>query len=329
MIRTISFFCSVFTAGSLFAVTPYEANLAAGMKTPETSKMFVKYVDPLSGLTSYLLKPGLIDENQQSIYFTSKCMTEDGRFLVLDISKNERTPKEKRAYRGKHKAILDLLKDEFIRLDDIDGQIPYVDVDNDVVYYARFDAKNPDRNWLYRRDLLVDPTKEIPVCRMPAELTTGAKLVRYFTHLTLTKDRKYAYLDSRVDDNHVQGLLELATGKYEKWGETGLININHGQINPIRNDIALNAWECVKWKDSKGVEHGIEMVDGVYPRLQLIEKGRRTMIPSRATNYATHERWNEQGDGFYWCSGGVWYHDLKTGEQTLVSPKGAHAMMSY
>ena len=108
----------------------------------------------------------------------------------------------------------------------------------------------------------MDPTKEVPVCRMPAELTTGASRVRYFTHLTLTKDRKYAYLDSRVDDNHVQGLLELATGKYEKWGETGLVNINHGQINPIRNDIALNAWECVKWKDSKGVEHGIEMDGG-------------------------------------------------------------------
>ena len=167
MLRAMSLVCAMSAVGALFAVTPYEANLAAGMKTPETSKMFVKYVDPLSGLTSYLLKPGLVDKNQQSIYFTSKCMTEDGRFLVFDISKNERTPNEKRAYRGKHMAILDLMKDEFVRLDDIDGQIPYVDVDNDVVYYARFDAKNPDRNWLYKREHLVDPTKGQMPLRAP------------------------------------------------------------------------------------------------------------------------------------------------------------------
>ena len=315
------------------AEDPHAANLAKGMKTPETSSLFVKYVDPLSGITSYLLKPGLIDENQQSLYFTCKSMTDDGRFLVLDISRNEyradgtRKAREELAYVGKRKAIVDLMTDTFVRLDDIDGQIPFLDVKTDQMFYARFSRTDPEKNALYRRDLLVDPTKEIRVCAMPEELTKGAKVVRYFTHLTLSHDRKYAYLDSRVDDNHVQGVLELATGKYTKWNETGLININHGQINPARNDISLNAWECVKWKDSKGVEHGIEMVDGVYPRLQLISPGKREMVPPAST-YATHERWDEQGEGFYWCASSVWYCDLKTREQKRISPRGAHAMVS-
>ena len=323
---------SLIAGCSLFS-DPYEDNLAKGMKTPETSKLFVKYVDPLSGVVSYLLKPGLIDENQQSLYFTCKSMTDDGRFLVLDVSCNEyradgtRKDRKELKYGGKHKAIVDLLHDSFTRLDDIDGQIPFLDVKTDQLFYARFSRTDKSVNALYRRDLLVDPTKEIRVCSMPEELVKDAKLVRYFTHLTLSHDRKYAYLDSRVDDNHVQGVLEIATGKYTKWGETGFININHGQINPVRNDISLNAWECVKWKDSKGVEHGIERVNGVYPRLQLIGPGWREMVPPAST-YATHERWNEEGDGFYWCAASVWYCDLKTREQRRLSPRGAHAMCS-
>lgn len=338
-VLTTLFTCAL--AGAAMAAVPsYEENLKAGMKTPETSKLFVRYVDEESGLVSWILKPGLIEESQQSIYFTSKSLTNDGRFLVLDISKNEyesfdvKKDPAKLAFRGKHKAVIDFMTDTFIRMDDgIGGQIPYVDVENDVMYYARFSASNPKVNGLYKREFLVDPKKEVFVCRMPEELTKGAKYVRYFTHLTLSHDRTLAYLDSRVDDVHIQGVLNVITGEYTKWGETGLININHGQIHPVRNDIALNAWEGVPWKDSRGLTHSIvrpskENPNVLYPRLQLIEPGKRTMIAAKERGYATHERWDEQGDGFYWCGGGVWYHDLKTGEQTQVSPIGTHAMMS-
>lgn len=317
----------------------YAENLAAGMKTPETSSLFVKYVDPESKVVSYILKPGLVGENQQSLYFTAKSMTNDGRFLVFDISCNEyesfdvKKAPEKLAYRGKKKAVIDFMKDKVVVLEGIGGQIPYLDVDNDVIYYGRFSKNNPDVNGLYKRELLGDSEQEILVCKMPRELTEGASYVRYFTHLTLSGDRTLAYLDSRVDDNHIQGVLNIKTGEYTKWGESGLININHGQIHPVRNDIALNAWECVPWKDSKGQYHSIvrptkENPNVIYPRLQLTEPGKRTMIPAKAHNAATHERWDEQGDGFYWCGRGVWYHDLKTGEQTKVSPIGTHAMMS-
>ena len=77
--------CVPTTAGTeekACAVSParaaYDANIAAGMKTPATSKLFVKHVDPRSGVVSYLLKPGLVAFNQQSLYFTAKSMTDDG-----------------------------------------------------------------------------------------------------------------------------------------------------------------------------------------------------------------------------------------------------------
>ena len=315
--------------------------LYPGVKTPENSKLFVKYVDPLSGVTSYLIKPGLIEDSHKQLYFTSKSMTEDGRFLVVDCACNEysafdvfRDDREKK-FKGCKLAVIDMLTERFYRLYDIPGQIPFLDVDNDELFYARFSATDPDRNWLYKRELLKDPEKEVPVCRMPEALTKGAKRVRYFCHLTLSHDRTLAFLDSRVDDNHVQGVLNIRTGEYTKWNESGLKNIFHGQINPVRNDLALCCWECVPWTDSKGVVHDelrnwwTKHPNEPYPRLHLVEPGKLTMIPTQLTKGATHERWNEQGDGFYWCSGGVYQHDLATGVQSRISPKGAHAFMSY
>ena len=61
--------------------------------TPETSKHFVKFTDPVSGAVSYLLKPGEYGWNQQSIYFTAKSMTDDGRFLLFHVAADERDKK--------------------------------------------------------------------------------------------------------------------------------------------------------------------------------------------------------------------------------------------
>ena len=311
-----------------------------GVKTPETSKLFVEYVDPTSGVVSYLLRPGLIEDSHRQLYFTSKSMTEDGRFLVVNCACNEYAafdvyrPKRELKFAGSRLAVVDMLTETVHRLYDIPGQIPFLDVDNDELFYARFDARDPSKNWLFKRELLKDPTKEIPVCRMPEELTKGAKRVSYYCHLTLSGDRTLAFLDSRVDDDHVQGVLNLTTGAYTKWHDAGLKNISHGQINPLRNDIALCCWECVPWTDSKGVVHDElrnwpkKHPTEPYPRLQLCEPGKLTMVPATISRYATHERWDEQGEGFYWCAHGVYYHDLATGEQTKLSPIGTHAFLS-
>ncbi|MBO5991265.1 MAG: EamA family transporter, partial [Lentisphaeria bacterium] len=59
---------------------------AGKMATPETSKHFCKHIDPESGVVSYIFDsvyPGL---NHQSLYFTQKSMTDDGRFLVFHVS---------------------------------------------------------------------------------------------------------------------------------------------------------------------------------------------------------------------------------------------------
>ena len=80
---------SILPAGDGPSQTAYNANIAAGMKTPETSTNFVKHVDKRTNITSYFLKPGLMDDTQQSWYFTAKSMTDDGRYLVFDYSDDE------------------------------------------------------------------------------------------------------------------------------------------------------------------------------------------------------------------------------------------------
>lgn len=117
-----------------------------GVKTPETSKLFVRYVDPTSGVVSYLLRPGLIEDSHRQLYFTSKSMTEDGRFLVVNCACNEYAafdvfrPRRELKFAGSRLAVVDMLTETVHRLYDISGQIPFLDVDNDELFYARFDA---------------------------------------------------------------------------------------------------------------------------------------------------------------------------------------------
>ena len=59
------------------------AATAVTAATFENSPLFVKHMDPYSGVESYLLKPKAFAFSQQSIYFTNKSVTDDGRYLIF------------------------------------------------------------------------------------------------------------------------------------------------------------------------------------------------------------------------------------------------------
>ncbi len=313
----------------------YKANLAAGMKTPETSKLFTKFVDPKTGVVSYVLKPGSIAFNQQSFYFTAKSMTDDGRFLMFWICDDEYPPEKfgKRVGQSKRKALVDFLKDEVIDLGKCGG-IPFIDTVTDQMWYA-------DQDGIHRRDLLVDPKKDILLCPWPKELGT-----RYGTHITLDPARKIVFLDTvYLNGQDVAGTIDTVTGKFTPWAEANFVN-NHGQFNPVDPTLAMCAWELARFKVKDemypdelakakfGKKHLyrsdlIRSSDDVYPRLWLYRKGKSWEVTSKITGYATHEYFAEDGKGFYWCSGGVSYHDLATGREWRINPlMSAHASMS-
>lgn len=289
---------------------------SAVVKTPETSKLFRKFVEPKSGVVSYILETR-IAENQQSIYFTQKSMTEDGRFIVLNLSGGKRG-------NTKSLALVDLLSDEILPLE-ISGSIPFLDTHTAILYWF-------EPSGLYRMNLHASPRQKERLCDIPQQLKAEGESVRsYATHVTLTSDRSKVFMDARVDDRFIQGMLDIKTGQFEKWGEESVC-VNHGQVNPVNDRLALCAHET-RWTDSKNGEHRIQNIDGVYPRLLLVEpNGKRRIVPPM-NNTATHEHWAADGKGFYYCSWGneygVIYCDLASGKQQRVAPvHAAHATMT-
>lgn len=312
--------------------------LPGAVKTPAQSKLFDRHVDMYSGVASYILKPGLLGFNQQSLYFTAKSMTDDGRFIVFDVSPDERADKRVNTT-TRVKAIADLLKDEAYVLKGTTGQIPWLDVERDQLWWV-------DGRGVHRRDLLGDPQKDVIVCPCPPEMVCAERPgdVRYGTHITLSPDRKRIFVDARTGDVEKEGVIDLETGKWEEWGRANFC-CNHGQFNPVDPTMAMCAMEY-SWAMSRDELTPEELSktkmqcppfmtdmrrpgDDIYPRLWLFRKGEFWMVPSKITNGATHEYFAEDGKGFYWCSGGTCYHDLATDRQWRINPCGAaHCSMS-
>ena len=119
---------------------------ASAVKTPAQSKLFDRHVDPLSGVVSYILRPGMLKFHQQSLYFTAKSMTDDGRFILLDVAPDEKAVKGT-STRTRVKALVDLLKDEAFVLDRTNGLIPWLDVERDQLWWLNAAG-------VHRRDLL-------------------------------------------------------------------------------------------------------------------------------------------------------------------------------
>ena len=316
------------------AAERYAKYLSQGMKTPETSKFFQRHEDPQSHVVSWIVKPGLLGHNQQSFYFTSKSMTDDGRFLMFHTIADELNRK---VSHRKQLMLVDFTTDTAVALEDTpSGCLPFVDVETDEIWYVKDDA-------VYYRNLLKDPKAAKKLVDIPAELlpTMSERRHHYWVgHLTLTPDRKKAFFDEDIsltgdyyaDSRSRQILLDLTDGTYEIWG-TQDFWVNHGQLNPVNPRLAMCAYEgCTrKWvKDGAlGRKQVPRPADDIYPRIFLCEPGRLTMVECRNANYATHEHWAEDGKGFYWCASGVHYHDLATGKQTMVCPLGcAHATMT-
>jgi len=305
-------------------------------KTPEESRLFERHVDPQSGVVSYRLKSGLLDENQQSMYFTTDSMTEDGRFLLFTACKNEFTHPElkpvTRAKLRRRTAMVDFLNDEIVDFD-VDFGIPFVDTATDRIWYVRKNGGSYRGGAICRRDLKEDPLKDIVECALPGEIFEGVTNIHYLTtHITLTRDRRRAFVAMHVDGRFVQGMIDFDTGRWKKWGETPF-KANHDQLNPADDGLALVAWEdCWQTPDAREFTRKY----GWYPRLWLLRSdGSKEFVPSRIVNNATHERWAHDGKGFYFCApgpvggSGVIYHDLATGNQECVCPRRCmHATMT-
>lgn len=287
------------------------------IKTPAESRLFRPFVDPGSGVVSYVLQYGAPDDNRQSIYFTTKSMTNDGRFLVFYHTEgNERKPEGA----GPRRLMLADLKTDRVHDMGLSVMTPFIETDEDYVVYG------DSRRGFFRRDFK-DPLREIKLCDIPAELSSLGEILRLASHLTLSRDRKRAFLDTEIltpegKSRFIQGMLDLTTGAWEPWNETPW-NCNHGQLNPADDNLALVAWEGC-WKDDG---KAFQEETGWYPRMWLIRKDSLELIPAQTVNFASHEIWDDDGKGLSWCSHGylvdehcVYHRDLETGREEVWAP---------
>ena len=294
------------------------AALDGAAKGFEDSPLFVKRVDPYSGAVSYLLKPKAYAFSQQSIYFTNRSVTDDGRFLLF-------TAWDSPVAKTNRLVAADVEKGTFreIPVGKSRVPIPYLDTKAAHVYWF-------NENGLHRFDLRGEKNEAEIVCPYPADL---GPMHSYGTHLTLSEDRKTVFLDMRRQrkDIWVQGVLHIDTGRFETWSETPY-QLNHGQMNPKNDRMAICAREY-EWKGFDGKTHKVHSRPCTKgcPRMWLMEPGKCTWVEPKNGQHATHENWTDDGKGIYWCANGnkgVYMHDLATGRQRCICPRNAvHASM--
>ena len=275
------------------------------MKTPETSRLFERRVDPVSGVAHYVLTEKVC-EYQQGFYFVNNSMTSDGRYLWFYATINP-------IYDGRvrHLGYVDFELDEVILCPDVvfsTDASPYIDGESGTLYYSY-------ENCLYKREVGKDK-RAVLLCKPKID----GFVSRLCTHLTMTSDGKHFFLDARVGNHKfVQGLVDMETGDFEKWTESTR-STNHGQINPKNDRLALCAYDGYTDMDTGESYRIPKNADGIYERLWTVTPdGTRTMHPPM-NNYATHEWWSADGNKIYYCCDyyGIYGIDLRTGEDIAI-----------
>ena len=307
------------------------------------SDYFETYVDPVTGVVSYLFRSDVFSSttkyNTQSAYFSSKDMTDDERFCYFFISTKEQNGQMSTERSAR---VFDFKERKFYTFAGNSGCYPFLDPKKDILYFYVMGNKTNggkvrDNGVFYKKDLLNAPRKTEELAKIPkAVAPSGSYMSRACSHITLTQDKRKVLLDAWVNNSFIQGLLNLYTGEWEEWSRNYTTHLTHGQMNPKRSDEALFAIDV--WEDSNGETHkivydhdGAYGGQGTYPRMQLMKPdGTRTTIsPSPDNNYATHEGWLEDGDHVYWCAGGVHIRNIRTGEyERIYDQRATHCNIS-
>lgn len=301
---------------------------------------FDKFVDPESGVLSYWFKSELQEwpdkYNTQSTYFVTKSMTDDLRFCYFFISTKEkdgRLPVERSA------RVFDFKERKLYAFPGNDGCYPYLDSKTDILYYYEMNPKNGDvrdggRFWM--RDLLKAPKSPIPLTTIPKAIApTGCYLNRALSHITLTQDKQWVFMDSMVNgDTCIQGLLNLYTGEWQEWNRTTEKHLTHGQINPMNDKEALLSRDV--WNENDDRNKLYNEKNGIYERINILtHEGGLTVVDPRDpsnnnNNYASHDMWHYDGEHVYWCANGVNIRNLRTGKHEYpYKERATHCNLTY
>jgi len=273
----------------------------------EQSPLFEPWVDPVSGVTSFILSAH-VAPLQQSFYYTNPSFTSDGRFLWFYCA----FPPGGDAYYGRQLAVVDFHEQtvrHFPETQFMDAS-PFVDkVTGEVYWTTGLD--------IWKRGPLPDDQTEM-VASFPAELAHNRRPLRLATHLTRSADEKSFAIDAQIGDEWIVGDLSIETGEFRLWQKFDRC-YNHAQFSPTDSDSILIAQDG--WYDSASGRKG-DTID----RLWLLRRGEaaRPLFPEAPSNRRGHEWWDADGEHVWFIDyrNGTEKVNIYTGEHTNVWPDG-------
>ncbi len=258
------------------------------MYTPFNSRHFTTHVDPISGAKIAVLSTRMA-QIQKGFYFVNSGWSDDGRYLWFFCNF---PPAE-----GGCAAVIDFLTDEIRLFNEVRGSGHMVDHRTGEIYWAT-------KSGIYKRAPHED-CKTTLVAAMPTYIA-NMRVAEAGTHIKYTSDYKELITDIQTSEGSVIGSFDVVSGAFTEWYRTVPgIKYNHAQVNPVDKDLCMCAHEFTGNTPPA-------LVDGVYPRLQLIGRdGKRTMLKPYK-NFGGHEFWAPDGKSIYYQNSR--YRDFGSGE---------------
>ncbi len=254
------------------------------MYTPFTSRHFTTHIDPESGV-KYAVLSTRVAPIQQGFYFVNSGFSDDGRYLWFYCAFPPAS--------GHSLGVIDFLTDEIRHFPETLGSGWMVDPLTGNLYWGcpqGLFMRTP-----HPADAPIQIAGRPEFCRKAGMSGAG-------THITFTPDRREIVADLQTPLGSSIGSFDVVTGKYTEWYRTKPgIPYNHVQCSPVDGDTCMAAHEY-SFDVKRGEYVAPALVDGVYPRLQIIGRdGSRRMLKPY-NNYATHEWWAHDGKSVFYCT---------------------------
>jgi len=272
------------------------------MKTPETSRLFSRWRNPVSGVESFILteRPAPV---QKHFYYTNRSFTDDGRFLWVVCMYPPKGGKFARPVMG----VVDFEKDELRVHHEIQtsGDAPLVDTQSGDIYWfcdLELWKRGPHPN--------DEPRK---INSFPREIAGRRKPDRIVTHLNFSADRKSVNLDALFGKDAYIGDIPLDGSPVRIWQNLHGI-YDHGLFSPTDPDLQMFAHEY--WQDhiDDPFDHDLP-----YHRMWLIRRGEKARpILAKPVSHSGHEWWDPDGKHVWYVHYGVAVKkvDIATGQET-------------
>jgi hypothetical protein len=277
-----------------------------------SSEMFVKWHDPFSGLTSYLLD-ARVAPGQQTFYYTNRSFTHDGRYFWFYCA----LPPCANAGNGRSLGLLDV-RDGQLRLvpDTAFSQAsPGVNLDTGEVYWTTLDA-------IWKRGPRPDDSPTRVASFPPPHWDCDGPVARIATHLTLSADGSELNIDASLGDEQsgqrfLMGSQPLDGRPAELWQEMDRF-YNHGQFSPTDPDLMMVTQEDWRHPDT----HERWPFDN---RMWLLRRGEKARPIFPDPPRVAHEWWDPDGDHVWYlhfAGAGTERVNIHTGVKTNVWPAG-------